>query len=101
MEKEKKFEEIRTNLISKYGFKEEENRFIHESVSYNTISINGNIQRQENKQTLTLIYNGVGGDMNGSECEENLFFFDILNNGNPYLTVGVADFAELEKIISQ
>lgn len=95
-----KLEEIKENLL-KIGFKKDgENGFLYESVSYNTMNINGRVVKQENKRTLKLIHTGVGGEMEDSDtCLDNVFYFDILQDGELVITVGVYDFKELAEIL--
>lgn len=95
-----KLDEIKENLL-KIGFKKDgENGFVYESVSYNTMNINGRVIKQENKRTLKLIHTGVGGEMEDSDtCLDNVFYFDILQDGELAITVGVYDFKELTEIL--
>lgn len=95
-----KLEEIKENLL-KIGFKKDgENGFVYESVSYNTMNINGRVVKQEKKNVLKLEYTGVGGEMEDSDtCLDNVFYFDILQDGELAITVGVYDFKELAEIL--
>lgn len=95
-----KLEEIEEN-IQKVGFKkEDDNRFVFEKVSYNTMNINGRVTKQEVKETITIEYTGVGGeiDENGN-CLNNMYFFDILHNGEQELSIGVYDYQEFAEIL--
>ena len=94
-----KLDEIKENLL-KVGFKKDgENGFVYESVSYNTMNINGRVIKQENKRTLKLVYSGVGGEMEDSDvCLNDIYYFDIFQDGEQAITVGVYDFDELAEI---
>jgi len=94
-----KLEEIKEN-IQKVGFKkEDDNRFVFEKISYNTMNINGKVIKQEVKDTLTVVYTGVGGEVDDKgNCSNDMYFFDILHNGNQEISVGVYDYKEFAEI---
>lgn len=94
-----KLKEIKEN-IQKVGFKkEDENRFAFERISHNTMNINGNVVKQQVKEILTVVYTGVGGEVDDKgDCLNDMYFFDILYNGNPEISVGVCDFKEFAEI---
>lgn len=95
-------EEIKKGLL-KNGFKkrkDDDNCYDYEAVSYNTININGNIQKQEKKQLLTLQYIGTGGNVEDSDCLDDMFFFDVFQNGVHITTVGVYNFKDLKEILN-
>ena len=80
-----KLEEIKEN-IQRIGFKkEDDNRFVFENISYNKMSINGNVIKQQVKELLTIIYTGVGGEVDDNENQE--------------ISVGVYDFKEFAEIL--
>ena len=72
-----KLEEIKENL-QRIGFKkEDDNRFVFENISYNKMSINGNVIKQQVKELLTIIYTGVGGEVDDNgNCSNDMYFFD-------------------------
>ena len=94
-----KLDEIKENLL-KMGFKKDgENGFVYESVSYNTMNINGRVVKQEKKNVLKLEYTCVGGNMEDSDvCLNDIYYFDIFQDGEQVITVGVYDFKELAEI---
>ena len=95
-----KLEEIKEN-IQRIGFKkEDDNRFVFENISYNKMSINGNVIKQQVKELLTIIYTGVGGEVDDNgNCSNDMYFFDIVYNENQEISVGVYDFKEFAEII--
>ena len=95
-------EEIKKGLL-KNGFKkrkDDDNCYDYEAVSYNTININGNIQKQEKKQLLTLQYIGTGGNVEDSDCFDDIFFFDVFQNGTHATTIGVYNFNDIKEILN-
>lgn len=94
-----KLEEIKEN-IQKVGFKKkDDNCFVFEKISYNTMNINGKVIKQEVKDTLTFVYTGVGGEVDDKgNCSNDMYFFDILHNGNQEISVGVYDYKEFAEI---
>lgn len=95
-----KLEEIKENL-QRIGFKkEDDNRFLFENISYNKMSINGNVIKQKVKEVLTIIYTGVGGEVDDNgNCSNDMYFFDIFHNENQEISVGVYDFKDFAEII--
>lgn len=95
-----KLEEIKENL-QRIGFKKEDNnRFVFENISYNKMSINGNVIKQKVKEVLTIIYTGVGGEVDDNgNCSNDMYFFDIFHNENQEISVGVYDFKDFAEII--
>lgn len=94
-----KLEEIKEN-IQKVGFKKEDNNsFVFEKISYNTMNINGKVVKQQVKETLTVVYTGVGGEVDDDgNCSNDMYFFDIFHNGNQEISVGVYDYKEFAEI---
>lgn len=95
-------EEIKKGLLEN-GFKkrkDDDNCYDYEVVNYNTININGNIQKQEKKQLLTLHYIGTGGNVEDSDCLDDMFFFDVFQNGTHSTTIGVYNFKDLKEILN-
>ena len=91
---------IKENLI-KHGFKEkEENSFYFENISYNTMNINGVTNKREIKTVIKIVYVGTGGNMEDSDCLDDMFFFDIFQNDTHITTVGVYNFKDLEEIFN-
>lgn len=90
-----KLEEIKKNM-QKIGFKkEDDNRFVFEKISYNTMNINGQVIKQEVKEILTIVYTGVGGEVDDNDnCSNDMYFFEILHNGNQEISIGVHDYKE-------
>ena len=90
-----KLEEIKEN-IQRIGFKkEDDNRFVFEKISYNTMNINGQVLKQEVKEILTIVYTGVGGEVDDNgNCSNDMYFFDIVYNENQEISIGVHDYKE-------
>lgn len=88
------------DTLKEYGFKEkEENHFVFEQVSYNTVNINGNIQKHEVKKTLELVYTGTGGEVKDDVCLNDMFFFDIFENGELTITISAYGFKEIAETL--
>lgn len=95
-----KLDEIR-EILEEYGFNEtEENHFLYENVSYNTININGRVSKQEVKNTVELVYTGTGGTMDSDTCLDDMLFFDIFSNGELMITVGAYSFKEIAEALN-
>lgn len=91
---------IKEGLL-KHGFKEEEeDHFYFENKSYNTVNINGMVSKQEIKTVIDVVYIGVGGNMEDSDCLDDIYYFDILQDDKQVVTVGVYDFKELAEILN-
>lgn len=92
--------EIEEKLLKK-GFKKNENSYIFENVSYDSMYVNGREMRREHKSTLELIYCGVGGYVDDSDiCSDDIFFFDIKQDGELSASVGVYDYQELFTLLN-
>lgn len=89
------------DTLKEYGFDEkEENHFVHENVSYNTININGKVIKKEVKNSVELVYTGSGGVVDDSDsCMDDMFFFDLLVNGEFQITIGAYTFKEIAETL--
>lgn len=95
------FEDIRNRLIDDGFVEEPENTFTYEHKSYTTVSVNGNVTKKENKDSISLIYNGTGGTMDSDdECMDDMMFFDIVHNGEFIISVGVDCYDDIIKILN-
>lgn len=95
------FEDIRNRLIEDGFVEEPDNTFTYEHKSYTTVSVNGKVTKRENKDTISVIYNGTGGTMDSDgECMDDMMFFDIVHNGELVISVGVDGYEDLIETIN-
>lgn len=96
-----KLEKIKEKL-REYGFEEkDENRFVYENVSYNTMNINGKVIKQKVSNTVSVVYTGTGGTMEDSDnCLDDMMFFDIYTNDELEITVGAYSFKEIAETLN-
>jgi hypothetical protein len=97
-----KLDEIWKGLAGAGFTKEDDDTYSVESVSYNTVVMNGVMNREEVRNKMSVRYIGLGGGMDSDNvCDDDMMFFDIIQNGNHVLTVGVYDFEELMDIFKK
>lgn len=84
------------NYLKEKGFTINGDEYALESVTYNTININGRLYKQPQKNVINMTYIGDGSiwsDNNESESDEyNIYGFRIGNNDT--WVSGVDDFKE-------
>lgn len=94
------FETLKEEFINN-GFIIEDDMFIFEKVSYNTVSVNGRAYKQPQKSIFKMKYISEGSmtDLDSSESSP-IYQFDVLNNNDePVVTVCISTFEDLSALL--
>lgn len=95
------FETLKEEFI-KRGFKVDGDTFIHETVTYNTMNINGRVIQQPQRNIFKLAYIGEG-TIADAETHENsypIWEFDVIGEGDePVVTICINEFDDIDKLL--